>query len=537
MKKFALTTLIIVAMISASLSFAQETQDQATLDKVDQYRKAAKELLEKQGNMGWDSWVEGAPSNQALLYKQYEYLFTKDAIEQTEKALNLVSDPTQKRALEYFLLYQDTEYIGDQTALLYDIYMDMEANLTCYAKPLEQFVPYRDLEYYLSTEADRQKRADLAKCEYWAYNLFNESILKRDLDMTMRLSKELGYPSYTDLSIAYKMFDVEELKKAAEYILESTEIIYYDLFDEVSPIPRSETHRSDILYLLGARNFDEYFPKEKVVPAAKKFLNSLGIDLNKQKNIKLDARDLDKKVPRAVCFSITVPTDIRVSVKPIGGKDDYSSLFHELGHAEHYAHTTSDVWEFQQLGPNAVTETYAYLFEYIIEDPLWVKENLSMPPDVRKSYLKHSLFSKIYMMRRYAAKFLYELELGRNPEMGQKLYQEYMSRAYGFQLTDEESLRYLSDVDPFLYSADYLQAFLLEAMLIERLEEQFGKRATGKEWWKNNKASEFLKNLWSDGNFLSGRELAIIKLGYDGLDPKPLERRIEYMMTVIGSNK
>lgn len=537
MKKFALIVFVIAALIVASLSFAQETTDQATLDKVNQYRKAAKELLEKQGNMGWDSWVEGAASNQALLYKQYEYLFTKDAVELTKKALDLITDPTQKRALEFFSLYQEVEYIGNQTALLYDIYMDLEAALTCYAKPLDKLVPYRELHYYLANEQDKQRRADIAKCEYWAYNLFNESILKRDLDMTTRLSKELGYPSYTDHAIAYRMFDVEELKRAAEYILESTEKIYLELFDEVSPIPRIEFHRSDILYLLGAKNFDEYFPKEKMIPTVKKFLNGLGIELDKQKNIKLDARELEKKVPRAVCFSITVPTDIRVSVKPIGGKDDYSSLFHELGHAEHFAHTKTDVWEFQQLGSNAVTETYAYLFEYLIEDPMWVKENLSMPPDTRKSYLKHSLFSKIYMMRRYAAKFLYELELGRNPEEGQRLYQEYMSRAYGFVLTEEESLRYLSDVDPFLYSADYLQAFMLEAMLTERLQEKFGKKPTGKDWWKNAKASEFLKNLWTEGNFLSGRELAIIKLGYNGLDPKPLERRIKYMMDVIGSNR
>ena len=520
------SVLIAVALL-ASFATAAELSEREILAKVNKYRHDAKELLEKQGYEGWESWVEGKPSNQALLYKQYEYLFTKDAIDLTQKALKLVKDPLQKRALEYFLLYQQVEYIGNQTALLYDIYMDLEANLTCYAEPLGKLVPYRQLPYYLANEKDRKKRAQIAKCEYWAYDLFNKTILMRDLDMTMRLSRELGYKSYTDLSIAYRMFDEEELKRAAQYILDSTEDIYLKLFDEVSPIPRSEFRRSDILFVLGAKDFDRYFSKEKVVPTAKKFLKGLGIDLDRQKNIKLDARELEKKAPRAVCFSIVVPTDIRVSIKPIGGKDDYSSLFHELGHAEHYAHTKTDIWEFQQLGSNAVTETYAYLFEYIIEDPIWVKTNLSMPPDVRKDYLKHSLFSKIYMMRRYAAKFLYELELGRHPENGQKLYQEYLSKAYGFQLTDEESLRYLSDVDPFLYSADYVQAFLLEAMLVEKLEQQFGRK-----WWTNNKASRFLKKLWEKGNYWSGRELAI-ELGYDGLDPKPLERRIEYMMNVV----
>jgi len=518
--------IVLIAAVASSVICAELSSEEIQA-KVKQYRQAAEELLEKQGLMGWDSWVEGKPSNQALLYKQYEYLFTKEAIDTTRKAYMATSDPAEKRALRYFLLYQQVEYIGNQTALLYDIYMDLEANLSCYAKPLEKLVPYRQLHHFLANESDKKRRAEIAKCEYWSYNLFNKTILNRDLEMTIRLSKELGYDSYTDLSIAYRMFNEEELKGAAEYILDTTEELYLRLFDEVSPIPRNEFRRSDILFLLGGKNFDEHFPKEKVIPTAKRFLADLGINLKGQKNIKLDARELEKKIPRAVCFSIEVPKDIRVSVKPIGGKDDYSSLFHELGHAEHYANTTTNVWEFQQLGSNAVTETYAYLFEYIIEDPVWVKENIKMPPDARKDYLKHCLFSKIYMMRRYAAKFLYELELGKNPENGQKLYQEYLSRAYGFELTDEESLRYLSDVDPFLYSADYVQAFLLEAMLVEQLEKQFGRR-----WWTSRKASRFLEQLWSRGNYWSGRELAMF-LGYDGIDPKPLERRIEYMANVV----
>ncbi len=525
MRRIALAFVLMVAV--ASWSICAELPGEDVRAKVEQYRKAAEELLKKQGLMGWESWVEGKPSNQALLYKQYEYLFTKDAIDATRKVLMATSDPKQKRALRYFLLYQQVEYIGKQTALLYDIYMDLEANLSCYAEPLKKLVPYRQLSYYLANEADRKRRAGIAKCEYWAYDLFNKTILNRDLDMTIRLSRELGYDSYTELSIAYRLFDEDELKRAAEYILDTTEDLYLKLFDEVSPIPRSEFRRSDILFLLGGKDFDAYFPKDGLVPSAKRFLASLGISLNRQKNIDLDARELEKKVPRAVCFSIDVPEDIRVSVKPIGGKDDYASLFHELGHAEHYAHTTTDVWEFQQLGSNAVTETYAYLFEYIIENPIWVKENLKMPPDVRKDYLKHCLFSKIYMMRRYAAKFLYELELGRNPENGRKLYQKYLSRAYGFQLTDEESSRYLSDVDPFLYSADYVQAFLLEAMLTEQLKERFGKR-----WWTSKRAGECLKRLWSHGNYWSGRELAVF-LGYDGIDPQPLKRWIDYMSSVV----
>jgi hypothetical protein len=91
-----------------------------------------------------------------------------------------------------------------------------------------------------------------------------------------------------------------------------------------------------------------------------------------------------------------------------------------------------------------------------------------------------------------------------------------MSKGYGFALNDDEATRYLSDVDPLLYSADYVQAFFLQAMLEATLHANYGAK-----WWTNEKAGEFLKSLFAKGNELSGKELAKL-LGYDDLSSKQL---------------
>ena len=261
-----------------------------------------------------------------------------------------------------------------------------------------------------------------------------------------------------------------------------------------------------------------------MIGALKKTLLGMGFDVDKQGNLQMHTKALEKKNPRAVCFAIRAPEDVRISIKPQGGKDDYSALFHEMGHAEHFANSKTPIWEFQQLGSNAVTEGYAYLFEGLVENPIWLKENTTLSDKERRKYLRHAVFSNLYMMRRYMSKVIFEVKLHQGDEDPQKLYQTLMSKGYGFNLTEEESLRYLSDVDPLLYSADYAQAFFLQAMLEKTLTKKFGKK-----WWTKKQAGDFLKGLYAQGNSLSGQELAVL-LGYDGISAKALKEKIHQGM-------
>ena len=146
-----------------------------------------------------------------------------------------------------------------------------------------------------------------------------------------------------------------------------------------------------------------------------------------------------------------------------------------------------------------------------------------MSAEQRRDYRRRAAFTKLYMARRYMAKLIYEAEFHRGVAEPQKRYQYWLSKAYGFQLNDEESTRYLSDVDPFLYAADYVQAFYLEAMLNEYLTKHFGKK-----WWTNKKAGAFFQDLWQVANKLHGIELAQ-KLGYGQYDNQML---YDYIMQV-----
>jgi hypothetical protein len=71
---------------------------------------------------------------------------------------------------------------------------------------------------------------------------------------------------------------------------------------------------------------------------------------------------------------------------------------------------------------------------------------------------------------------------------------------------------YLADVDAGFYVASYLRAWALEVSLRTHLRERFGTR-----WFAQRAAGGLLRELWHEGQRLSGDELAS-ELGLPGID-------------------
>ncbi|KKK83416.1 hypothetical protein LCGC14_2793620, partial [marine sediment metagenome] len=184
-----------------------------------------------------------------------------------------------------------------------------------------------------------------------------------------------------------------------------------------------------------------------------------------------------------------------------GGRNDYAALFHEGGHAEHYANVDAALpFEFRNLGDSSVTEGFAFLLEHLTEDPDWLRVVLGWE-DVGE-YAGYVRTGKLIFLRRYAAKLAYELELhaGARPlaEMPDR-YARGLSEAVG---VDWPRLTYLADVDQGYYAASYLRAWALETRLRRLLRERFGR-----EWFTRADAGDFLRSLWRRGQRLDADEL------------------------------
>jgi hypothetical protein len=129
--------------------------------------------------------------------------------------------------------------------------------------------------------------------------------------------------------------------------------------------------------------------------------------------------------------------------------------------------------------------------------------------------------NELFMVRRYAAKLSYELRLHRGDLARMApVYSELLTSATLFRYPEGE---YLLDVDPGFYSARYVRAWQLQALLASALTERFDE-----DWYRNPRAGAFVQHLMSRGQAENGDQLA---RRVDGaLTFGPLQRSLEAML-------
>ena len=213
-----------------------------------------------------------------------------------------------------------------------------------------------------------------------------------------------------------------------------------------------------------------------------------------------------------------MPDDIVLVLMPHGGHDDFSTILHEAGHAEHFGNTAKKLpFEYRYLGDNSVTEGWAFVLEYITLDPAWLKAQVGL--EDASAFLDFTYAYKLFFLRRYAAKLNYELELHTKGVDGMDAtYASTLGRVLKFRVPSEH---YLVDLDDGLYAAQYIRAWIFDAQMRAALREEFGDA-----WWATRGAGAFLKRQWSTGQKYGVEEL-LKGVGYAGLDLDPFVEEIE----------
>ena len=384
-------------------------------------------------------------------------------------------------------------YIGDGVKLLSEELTNTQTALTVPAGGAE--VPYREVAPRIVNEPDPGARRALyaARCAATAEHLnpLHEQIFAR----TSGLVADVGDDSVLGL---YERFGYapRRLHEATSAFLRDTADIYRSTVDaELRSrvgIPLADAGPADLARMWRAPEFDDAFPTDRAVPALRATLRGLGIDLYAQPNVHLDIDARPGKVPRAFCAPIRVPGRVMLVMLPQGGQDDYRALFHEAGHAEHFAHMPPELpAEARVLGDNGVTEGFAFLFEHLLADPAWAGVHLDGGDP---AYPRFAALYKLFLVRRYAGKLAYELELhapGARLDGLPARYAELLTAATGVAYPETD---YLEDVDDGFYCTCYLRAWAFEAGLVDHLRERFGG-----EWFADPAAGVLLRELWALG--------------------------------------
>ena len=255
-----------------------------------------------------------------------------------------------------------------------------------------------------------------------------------------------------------------------------------------------EADRTDGSFMFRGASFDEFFPGDQLAATAIRQTAEMGLDALAAGRIVHDTADREGKRARAFCAPVRVPDEVYLVIRPHGGSVDYRAFFHELGHALHFANAGRRLpFEHRWLGDNSVTESYAMLFEHLLLTPAWLRRYTGLSGDRLGDFVRSQAFSLLAIVRRYAAKLIYEIDLHRAPSLAGagSRYVELLSDATGLRYAEEDALL---DLDDGFYSARYLRAWQLESLLHTGLTERYDS-----DWFRNPKAGPFVLDLLERG--------------------------------------
>ncbi|HJR63930.1 MAG TPA: hypothetical protein VJ803_09510 [Gemmatimonadaceae bacterium] len=330
-----------------------------------------------------------------------------------------------------------------------------------------------------------------------------------------RFQREREYVESLDIAPGYNLtfsmvsgIDLRALAAECEAFLRDTQSMWDDVFDDVVRaklhIPPHQATRSDALALLRAPEFDQHFPSEQMEREVRRQTQEMGIDPSSGGRIRFDTGERAGKRARAFCAPVRVPEEVYLVLRPHGGQADYRTLLHELGHALHFGYIRSDYpFEYRWLGDNSVTEAYAMLFDHLLHDPGWLTRYTELGRSQVPAFLNAVGFEELQFLRRYCAKLVYEIALYSGDVPWHSLPDLYVET-----LTSATSFRYEAadafvDVDPRFYSARYLRAWQLQALLTDTLVERFDV-----DWYRNPRAGPWIvEQLLGEGQRELGHEL------------------------------
>jgi hypothetical protein len=455
----------------------------------------------------------------APIYDRYGDLFSLDSILGLKRRLDEIPShfETERKSIRRLLCFAVECWLDCHVRELTEEIGRREAE-----SPIEwkgRIITFQDSVIAIAEESDRELRRALydkrAAIIEGSNDLRAERLAKlHEAARKLAITEDLDYKKLYGWLLG---LDWEAIGREAWKFLDGTQSVYQANLDRSLGrnlgIKVEQAERHDAIYLNRLPHYDEFFPAEALKPVYKETMSGLGIEIEAQNNIEIDDEPRPHKNPRAFCIPILIPEEIKLVIRPVGGHSDYFTFFHEVGHAQHYGWTSANLRpEFKYTDDYALTETYAFLFNHLPMEAEWLADLVRFRAS--RDFINWALFWELMMVRRYAAKFLYECQLHSGLDLGQaaSLYAELQVVATGFKAKEAE---FLFDLDDAFYSAGYLRGWAFEVMLRDHLKTRFGRK-----WWQSRRAGNFLKEIWETGELYSADEMASqIGIGPISFDP------------------
>jgi hypothetical protein len=456
-----------------------------------------------------------------LIYSDNSDLFTLESIREIESESDRTSESfaEKRKSLHRLKWFAIEHYLDSSTSLLSQEISQLETRRV-FEWDGKEIVSVQ-IPLILSQEGNAERRGRLNDMRIAAMQEL-ESLKQAWVARLHSESQRLGFQSYMDAWQHCSGISGADLAAQFDKLIAGTETIYLDrLNDSLQATigrPADAARHCDAWYWRRKNEAWTQFTQERLIPAVEETFSRLGLRSQNSGSISMDLVARPLKRPRPFCVAIRVPTEIKISLLPRGGYNDYSALLHESGHAYHFAWTSSSLpSEYRIFGDRGLSETYAFLFEYLLTDKEWLGETLGFTAPA--SLLNFQFLYRSFLIRRNSGKLRYAIAVFKDalPGNAAEFYAKSMRECTGLKHDPE---LYLEDVTDGFYPADYLRAWIFQVMLKKYLQRKFGRT-----WYREPSAGNFLREIWKTGLLYSAEELSS-ELGLGALDAQVLEDEI-----------
>jgi hypothetical protein len=438
--------------------------------KVDAVEREIAAVVRDTDEALWKSWLNGGPLDLAAATKKsHDALLTRDTLELLRRARVLrPGDAERCDALSRWVVGELlVRALGAETEAI----TSLEASATFLADGKE--VAWRELGKTLLVEKSALKRRTVWLASHEVAQRLDALVARRDQKAAEVLAS-LGEPPPLEYAARARGFTLEALGRQAQDALAATDEEWKTTLQALSDVevklPASGLTRGDFPRLLKvSAAVDAEFPKQKIATRLVQTLGTLG--LYGKPGLTLDLAEAARKNPLPLTVAPSA-TDVRMSIRPLGGLKDQQLALAELGAAlELHTAANKPLWA-GRLASSSAAQVRGERFAALLLERTWLGANEVKDVDVVVAAAKAQ---RLFLLRRAAGLVLARLEASRAADdaAAGAAFVTVMSHAMGVTLSAEEGARWRVETDDFLRSATQLDAMLRAAAL----------RDVEGEWW------------------------------------------------------
>ncbi len=489
--------------------------------KVDSLRNVINDFVVEVNQLKYESYLENKPLQLSNVYRKYKNLFSQHDIDLINNLRKLEQRAERIERLERLKVFIYEKIVEKETINLLDQINQLKHELKYYVG--SSVFPSCKLTEILSKEQNANKRKRLY--------LNHTSLFKKIQELYLELFKakerviidSLNFNSYNQFAGMIRQEDLNTFARIANDFIQTTNEYYYNQLYEllrINRIPQEKFFAYDVPYITTNQRVEKYFRSDSLYNVFLRSFYQMGITIDSLEYLKINQLPFDKKrnISKVnLCstgFTLFIPEQNFLTISLDARSSNLRRIFFEAGKLLPLIYTNEKSLELKYFYRESILLTFGNFFANVLDEPLYLSENLITSKKQLSNFIKLQSFKKLYEARKLCADFLVEFSLQdslkSHPDTLIALYKNVL----GFNTTEMDFYKMYFTIYDYYYEVELLKSLFLESMLKTKILEKFGDT-----WFKNPSVNGYLNDYFKKSTSYNVDKF-LVDIGYYFLDPR-----------------